>query len=201
VRDELGEGVDIRIDSNAAWTESTALVTIRRLEKYGLSNIEEPCGSLESNSKIRRRSKTPISTHSTRVIDVANAGLDVAVVNPIPVGGFARLRKQVSVAEERGLDVWLHSRGELGFATAAYLHFVAANRWLSLPNQTLMRPTEHMLTKEPKPTLEKGVMKLPEGPGLGVTLDTNSLDKYNSLFREVGEYNWLGGSGRSPPFF
>jgi len=201
VREAVGEGVALRVDANCAWSESTALRTVRELERYGLANVEEPCGTLEADAKVRRSMRTPVSAHSTRVSDVASYGLDAVVVNPLQVGGFARLKKQVAVAEDRGLDIWLHSRAELGFATAAYMHFAAANRYLIHPNQTLIRPTEHTLTREGKPRFMDGFMEVPLGPGLGVTLDEAALEKYAGVFREEGESDWLGGAGQSPPFY
>ena len=201
VREAVGEETILRVDANCAWTESTALLTIREFEKYGVGNVEEPCNGLAADSRIRRVLKTPISVHSTRVREVAKHGLDAAVVNPLMLGGFRRLKQQVAVAEDLGLDIWLHSRGELGFATAAYIQFHASTRYALLPSQSLMRPTEDFLTKEGKPEFEKGFMSLPSKPGLGVTLDYSKLDKYHDLFKEQGEYYWLNESGFSPPFY
>jgi L-alanine-DL-glutamate epimerase-like enolase superfamily enzyme len=201
VREAVGDEVLIRVDANCAWTESTALQTVREFEKYSVGNVEEPCRTLDSNGRIRSSVRTPISVHSTRVSEVARHGLDVVVVNPVPIGGLRRLKQQATIAEDLGLDMWLHSRAELGFATAAYIQFLASTRYTILPSQTLMRPTEDFLTKEGKPEFENGFMSLPEGPGLGVTLDPGKLDKYSQLFEEEGEYEWLSGSGRSPPFY
>ena len=201
IREAVGKDVVLRVDANCAWTESTALRTIREFERYTVDNVEEPCGTLEANARIRSSIKTPISVHSTRVMEVANHGLDIAVVNPLPIGGLQRLKQQVAIAEDRGIDVWLHSRGELGFATAAYLQFLSSTRYTLLPSQSLIRPTEDFLTKEGKPEFEKGFMSFPSKPGLGVTLDHSKLDKYNKLFEDEGEYYWLSESGFSPPFY
>jgi glucarate dehydratase len=201
VRQVLGDKVAIRVDANCSWTEPTAMQTVREFEKHDLANIEEPCGTLMADAKVRRSILTPVSAHTTKVSDVARAGLDSAVVNPLTIGGFAMTRKKVAIAESLGLDVWLHSRGELGFATAGYLHFVASNRSMVLPNQSLLRPTEHTLTKEGMPDFRNGFMPLPKGDGLGVTLDTQALDKYHGIFNDAGEFDWLSDTGRSPPFY
>jgi glucarate dehydratase len=201
VREAVGEGVTLRVDANCAWTESTALRTVREFENLSVGNVEEPCRTLEANGRIRSSVNLPISVHSTRVSELAKYGLDVAVVNPLSVGGFRRLKQQAAIAEDIGMDMWLHSRAELGFATAAYLQFLASTRHTILPSQSLIRPTEDFLTKEGKPQFENGFMSLPDAPGLGVTLDHGKLDKYNQLFEEEGEYEWLNGTGRSPPFY
>ncbi len=201
IREAVGENVILRADANGAWTESTAIRTVREFEKCSIGNVEEPCRTLEANARVRSSVSTPISVHSTKVREVANHGLDAAVVNPLPVGGFRRLRQQVSIAEDLGIDLWLHSRAELGFATAAYIQFLSATRYTVLPSQSLIRPTEDFLTKEGKPEFENGFIPIPAKPGLGVTLDHSKLEKYNRLFEEQGEFYWLNDSGRSPPFF
>ncbi|MFI5420814.1 MAG: mandelate racemase/muconate lactonizing enzyme family protein, partial [Nitrososphaerales archaeon] len=201
IREEVGEKIKLRVDANCAWTESTAMNTIRAIEKYELANIEEPSVTLEADAKIRRVVKTPISVHWPSPREVANYGLDAVVVNPLHFGGFYRTRKQFAIAEDLGLDIWLHSRCELGFGTAAYIHFLAAKRFSVLQSQSLIRPTKDFLTKEGKPTFENGVMHVPEGPGLGATLDTDKMEKYHQLFLELGEYQWLNSSGNSPPFY
>jgi glucarate dehydratase len=201
VREALGNDTALRIDANCAWTESTALRTVREIERYDVANIEEPCNGLAADARIRRVIKTPVSVHSTRVRDVAEHGLDSAVVNPLQLGGFRRLKQQIAVAEDSGIDVWLHSRGELGFATAAYMQFLASTRYVLLPSQSLMRPTEDMLTKEGMPRFENGFVQLSDKPGLGVTLDHSKLEKYHALFEEKGEYNNLSERGLSPPFY
>ena len=201
VREAVGEGVTLRVDANCAWTESTALRTIRGFENSSVGNVEEPCRTLEANGRVRSSVHIPISVHSTRVSEVAKHGLDVAVVNPLSIGGFRRLKQQAAIAEDAGLDMWLHSRAELGFATAAYIQFLASTRYTILPSQSLIRPTKDFLTKEGKPEFENGFMSLPDAPGLGVTLDHGKLDKYNQLFEEEGEYEWLSGTGQSPPFY
>jgi glucarate dehydratase len=200
VRQAVGEETAVRVDANCAWTEPTALRVLREFEKFGLANMEEPCSTLAADSRLRDVIKIPISAHTTRVTDVAQAGLDAAVVNPLNIGGFARTRKKVAIAEDLGLAMWLHYRGELGFGTAAYLHFIAANRHLKLPSQNLLRPEEHTLTKEGMPEFRDGVMSLPEGDGLGVTLDVSALEKYNGVFKDLGEFDWLNATGESPPF-
>ena len=202
IREGVGEETKIRADANCGWSESTALLTLRKMEEYCLDGIEEPSSGLPADSRIRKVIKIPISVHWPRVRDVADWGLDAVVMNPLNQGGFGRTKKHIAIAEDLGVDFWLHSRSELGIGTAAYIHFLATTRHLVQPSQAwTVRVSEDFLTKEGEPRFERGVIRIPEGEGLGVTLDVSKLEKYHQLFLDVGEYNWLNSTGKSPPFY
>ena len=69
-----------------------------------------------------------------------------------------------------------HSAGELGIATAAYLHLAAATP--ALPHALDTHATElagDVVAKGVIGLTERGTMRVPEGPGLGVALDPRSL--------------------------
>jgi O-succinylbenzoate synthase len=125
----LGRGNGrIRIDANAAWDVSRAVVALRRLGAYGLEYVEQPCRSIDELREIRSRTDVPIAVDETvrtsdapgrlRLRDVA----DVAVIKPAPVGGVRAALRIVdaldvpavisgSLDSSVGLDV--------GIATAA----------------------------------------------------------------------------------
>ncbi|MCK2127012.1 mandelate racemase, partial [Thauera aromatica] len=57
VRRAVGDEVDLFIDVNGAWTYDQALTTIRALEKYNLSKIEQPLPAWDLDGMARLRGK------------------------------------------------------------------------------------------------------------------------------------------------
>jgi glucarate dehydratase len=43
---------------------------------------------------------------------------------------------------------------------------------------------------------EQGAIRVPDGPGLGVTLDRDKLARYHALYRELGGYPYDRDPGR-----
>ena len=41
-REELGDGVDIRVDANSAWTPPEAIPRLKEMQSYGISAVEQP---------------------------------------------------------------------------------------------------------------------------------------------------------------
>ncbi|MBI1877866.1 MAG: hypothetical protein HYR94_06505, partial [Chloroflexi bacterium] len=83
------------------------------------------------------------------------------------------------------VDLALHSQGELGISMAAQLHLAA-----TLPGLTHAADAHyHHLTDDiiegGKLPHEQGGMRVPTGPGLGITLDRHKLMKYHELAREM----------------
>lgn len=87
--------------------------------------------------------------------------------------GFAR------AADVAGMPCWHGSGVDLGIAEAAYLHAAAASPACTLPSDVFGRLVrEHnLIDRDFRPDAE-GRIPVPEGPGLGVNLDRDALDRY-----------------------
>jgi len=82
------------------------------------------------------------------------------------------------VADAAGIPVWHGSEVDLGILDAASLHGCAAARNCILPSDiigTLVREDDLIL--EPL-SFCGGFARVPQGPGLGVTLDEAALEHY-----------------------
>jgi L-alanine-DL-glutamate epimerase-like enolase superfamily enzyme len=93
------------------------------------------------------------------------------------VGPF-QWRVLAGVAEQANLPVWHGSGLDLGIATAAQLHIAGATPNCELPgDQVGPWVREHSLVRTPFEVRE-GRVKIPEGPGLGVEVDLEALERY-----------------------
>ena len=189
IRDRLGPDVMLRIDSNQAYSLATARRLAAPLHDLGIRNWEDPVPTVEAMAELRRHCTIPFSTHNT---DVARAMAlkvpDAIVAGPASLGGIGRFVRFVGACEHAGVDVWCYS-GDSGVGSASYLHLCAALGWLREPNQSLFRMQPYdVITDGPFVPLHNTV-SVPEGPGLGVTLDPDKLAWGHRHFVENGPMN------------
>ena len=129
VRDALGPGGRLRIDVNGHWSVDEAVHAIRRLGRFDLEYVEQPCATVEELAKVRRRVDVPIAAdESIRRADdplrvVAHDAADIAVLKVQPLGG---VRSCLRIAEQIGLPVVVSSALETSVGIAAGLALAAA---------------------------------------------------------------------------
>ncbi|HEX2111553.1 MAG TPA: mandelate racemase/muconate lactonizing enzyme family protein [Gaiellaceae bacterium] len=193
VRAAIGPGRVLRLDANMGWRRETARRAVGLLEPLDIANVEEPVAGFEAMADVRRDSAIPFSAHTPDVELAATLGApDALVVGLGFAGGIAGTRRLIADCEERGVGFWFYS-GDLGIATAAYLHIAAATPYLSLPSQSLLRwTTEDVVVGGPF-SPERGVVAVPSGPGLGVDLDERALLRAVERFSREGAYDFYAG--------
>jgi glucarate dehydratase len=183
----------LRLDANMGWKLETAQTVLSQLEELDIANIEEPVGSFEEMAELRRSTAIPFSSH---IPDPARAAElrapDSIVIGLGFCGGIAGTRRFIAECDEAGVGFWFYS-GDLGIATAAYLHVAAATPYLDRPHQSLLRwTTDDVIAGGPfKP--ERGVVPVPAGPGLGVELDEKALARCVERFGREGSYDFYSG--------
>jgi muconate cycloisomerase len=98
--------------------------------------------------------------------------------------GLADFQRLEHVADVAGLPCWHGSEVDLGILEAAYVHSAAAGRACTWPSDIFGRLIRsHDLLVKP---LEVNVphVALPDGPGLGVDLDTDALAHFSTSEKE-----------------
>jgi glucarate dehydratase len=199
IRAALGPDRALRLDANMGWRLETARRALSLLEPFGVANVEEPVGSFAEMAELRRSTSIPFSAHTPDPELAAELGApDTLVIGLGFCGGIAGTRRFVAECEEAGVGFWFYS-GDLGIATAAYLHIAAATQFLEQPSQSLLRwTTEDVIVGGPF-SPECGVVPVPSGPGLGVELDEEALARGVERFAREGPFDFY--SGPSLPRF
>ncbi len=175
LRDALGPDAMIRIDSNQAFSLPSALALAPAFEAAGVRNWEDPCPDWTAMARLRARTTIPFSGHDTDLAKAVALGAPDAIVADVAgLGGFAAALRFVSACAGAGLDFWCYSGGS-GLETAAYLHLCAAHPHIREPNQSLLRWQPFDVIAEGPLSPRANHIALPDGPGLGVTLDPDRL--------------------------
>lgn len=185
VRQALGQDVRIIADANMAWSLEQAMRMAKELEKFNLFWLEEPivCDDLEGMSKISSEMEMWIGAGENaftafefeRMIKMRAA--DVLMPDVTRAGGITECIRIAKLISSSGFPFSPHFYGsELGFA--ATLHFVAATEGCIIVQRDISDvPMFREMLKEPI-EVEDGYAKAPMGPGLGIELDWEKLEKY-----------------------
>lgn len=210
IREAVGTGIEIGIDVNGAWTRAMAIRTIKKMEKYDLSHVEQPVAphDLDGMAHVRRHVDVPIlacdpvlATKYDILRIVEKQAADMINVDPIRAGGMLACKKNCAIAEAAGISVCTHSTEELGIGTAGVLHLVTSTPNFLTPNDNSYHHLSDDIITSPF-KYEKGYLRVPEGPGLGIKVDLKKLEKYHQLYksgklkhqkgipREGGGYFW-----------
>lgn len=129
VRAAIGSDGRVRVDANGAWDVDTAVRMVRRLDRFTLEYVEQPCRTVEDLAAVRRRVDVPVAADESirRAADplrvVALEAADIAVLKVAPLGGVAACLR---IAEQIGLPVVVSSALETSVGIAAGVALAAA---------------------------------------------------------------------------
>ena len=197
VRHAIGEDARLAIDANGGWDYFEALGALKRMDRYNLFMAEQPLPwwDIDGLARLRQKVSTPICadesateiSHLLQIIDKQAA--DVLFIKLAKVGGILKAQKWVSIAEAANLSVMCGCMGGSGFEAAHQGHFLAASAWMGRLEQENLGPmllhntfntvtpaiTDDLSVNVPR--YENGYFYPPDGPGLGVDLNEDLLDK------------------------
>lgn len=197
LRERLGAEVKIRVDGNEGYASVTEAVRVtRRQEEYDILLCEQPVAGFTGLARVASRIESPVmadesawTVHDILELDRLDAAecFSCYVTKP---GGLFRARQQAEVAEQLGMVCDIGGSIETGIGNAANLALGAA-----LPNAILpsvcpvSKPagadgpeiagiyyTDDLITEPFR--FEDGLVLAPEGPGLGIEVDREKIDRY-----------------------
>lgn len=187
VRAAIGER-PLQLDANGAWTLPTARGALRRLEAFDITWFEEPCETYEEMAALRQTSGCSFSTHMADLPKAARLGCpDAIVTNVNENGGIRGTANFIASCAAMGVGFRFHS-GETGIASAAYLQLSAAIEHVRGASQTLFRWYADDVIEGGPFLLKNGVVAVPDGPGLGVTLDRKALQRCHERYLSEGRF-------------
>ncbi|ODS81975.1 MAG: glucarate dehydratase [Cytophagaceae bacterium SCN 52-12] len=191
LRDAFPGDVPIRFDPNALWQVETAVAYGRELEPV-LEYLEDPVRGQEAMAEVRKQLKTPLATNmcttsfSEIVTSVQIGSEDIILSDHHFWGGLRASMVLAGICETFGRSLSMHSNSHLGISLAAMVHLGAA-----LPHLTYALDTHYPWQSEEviegrRIKFEEGAVAVPDGPGLGVTLDRKALQVLHENYLRCG---------------
>lgn len=199
VRHAVGEEACLMVDANQAYDRQAARRVGHALDSLDVFWFEEPLPNedLIGLGELRRAVRVPIAggeLDSTRFAfrDILTAdALDIIQPDLCMVGGFSEAVRIWHLAEAWHVRCYPHVWGSAIALTAA-LHFVATlppARMISGANPIVQRPALEF-DQTPNPlrdhllrdglVLERGTVRVPDGPGLGIEVDASAIEQYRT---------------------
>lgn len=185
---------DIRltVDANSAYTLADT-GRLRALDNFNLTYIEQPLAwdDLPDHAELQRRIATPLCLdESVASVQDARKGLAMGAGRVINlkvsrVGGHAEARRIHDLAQAFGVPVWCGGMLESGVGRAHNIHLS------TLPNFALPGDTSSASRYWAQDIIhealeaEGGLMPVPAGPGIGVTLNRELLERSAELQEEL----------------
>jgi L-Ala-D/L-Glu epimerase len=180
VRAAIGPWPALRVDANAAWTVDEAVAAIAALREHDLELVEQPCPTLDELAAVRRAAGVPIaadesiaSADDVRAAAAAGA-CDVVNVKLAPSGGFEAARAAIAAAREHGLEPFISSTLDGPWGIAAALQLAASERLSMACGLATLELFDARIARALPPP-RRGLMAVPQGPGLGVSVDDEAL--------------------------
>ncbi|MCL6632426.1 MAG: mandelate racemase [Alicyclobacillus herbarius] len=184
----------LRYDPNAALSVEEAVRFGRAIRDLNNDYLEDPTWGLNGNRRVRNLVGLPIATNTVVVNfeqlaeNILHPAIDVVLLDTTFWGGIRPCIKAAGVCETFQVSVGVHSSGELGIQLATMLHLGAV-----LPNLTFSADAHYHHLRDDiiaggKFQYMDGCIRVPEGPGLGVTLDEDKLGHYAEEYKRLGGY-------------
>ncbi len=197
VRRAVGDKVAIRVDANQgyrSWKE--AVDTIVRMQSAGIAYAEQLVDGVEELAQVARRCPVPVMADESvwterDVVRIARleAAQYISTYYTKP-GGLWKAKRLLTVAGAHRMQSDINGSGEMGIGNAANLHLAASCPEVTLAGtipvtstaqtqrtQTAGRKYMDDIIEEPF-AYENGHLVVPDGPGLGITVNEEKLRKY-----------------------
>jgi o-succinylbenzoate synthase len=178
--------VPLMVDANGDYTLADAPV-LKQLDDFNLMMIEQPLSysDIYEHSLLQPQLRTPLCLDESllTLADVSTAlslkACRIINIKQGRVGGLLPSLRIAKYARERGVGVWSGGMDETGIGRALNIH-LQADPAFTLPGDTSeTRNYFHEDIIDPPVILDtEGYISIPEGPGLGITVDPARLAKY-----------------------
>ena len=189
LRKLLGDGVRLMVDANCAYDTLTALQVGRRLEGEGVAWFEEPVAPelLDGYVKLAEALDMPIAGGETEFTRWAfkdilvRRAMDIIQPDIGRVGGFSEARKIAALASAFDVPVGPHTGASSAVAIVASMQWAAAlPNMLTFEHMYPPNPLRENLLVEPLPVPKNGLINVPQGPGLGITVNEQALARFRT---------------------
>ena len=195
----------LRYDPNCGLSVADSVRVIDRISDLNNDYLEDPTWGLNGMRAIRRpglllATNTLVVDFEQLATNVLDPAIDVILLDTTFWGGIRPSIKAAAICETFQLPISVHSSGELGIQLATMLHLGAV-----LPNLTYAADAHYHHLRDDvivggKMPYANGTIAVPSGPGLGVELDRDKVEKFAEEYQRLGNYTYDRDPGR-PSWF
>jgi L-alanine-DL-glutamate epimerase-like enolase superfamily enzyme len=183
-RKTFGDGITIYVDANGSYDSAKAIEVGKMLEAHNVAWYEEPCPfeEYDQTKRVADALKVPVAggeqdTSFPRfrqmirdtVVDIVQPDLNYN-------GGFIRTIRVANLAASRNMPTTPHSP-KADPNEAYVLHFVSRTPNAGPFQEYDAAPRKRATWYTPSMEVKNGMLEVPTGPGLGITIDPAVLAK------------------------
>ncbi|MFC1526341.1 mandelate racemase/muconate lactonizing enzyme family protein, partial [Candidatus Latescibacterota bacterium] len=185
IQKEIGEEAVLRPDANSGYGPEEAVEQMRKMRDLGVRFFEDPCSREHLDHLVRCREEIGmgilvnmgVSTPESVTELLVRGAADMLMPDTPSSGGLLRVKKVAEVAAPWKVPCLMHCAHDLGLKTAAITHVAASTANFSGPSDTCYHGLVDDILTEPLQFVD-GRLRVPTGPGLGVEVDEEKLEKY-----------------------
>lgn len=197
---EFGPDVPLRIDPNSAWTVDTSVWVGKELAKElsGGGYLEDPTAGLEGMSQVRKRllaegidvplaSNVATTSFNHLPESIRLDSVQIILCDHHYWGGMRQVQHLAKLAKTFGIGLSMHSNSHLGVSLMGMAHVAAATPHLTYACDTHY-PWQSALDEVVdggRVEIKNGCVRIPDNPGLGVSLDYDQLERGKERYRKV----------------
>lgn len=180
--------IELTVDANSAYTLAD-IDTLRRIDEFELHYIEQPLhwDDLVDHAALAPQMRTPLCLDESLTSPArVTAALDLNACSVVNVkvgrvGGLESVRRIHDICVGRGVPMWCGGMLETGVGRAHNIH-IATMPGFVYPGDTASASRTYVrdLVEQPLEAVN-GVMAVPPGSGIGVTLDRPFLDSITEV--------------------
>ena len=180
----IGPDIALMLDTNCHFTVDEAIEKARQMQRYNLMWFEEPVTPVDdyaAMARIRKEGGVPTAAGENlgNLLDVKRIieadAVDYVQPDAIKMGGISECWKALNLAREMGVKAEPHSPF-YGPGLIASVHLCAAAQDEILAEFFYADLQNNPVGKLARP--EGGRMQVAQGPGLGIEVDEDMLEKY-----------------------
>lgn len=174
----------LMVDANAAYTLGDA-AHLAALDRFDLMMIEQPLDydDVRDHAQLQQQLRTAIcldeSIHTVRAAEEAIALKACRIINIKPgrVGGHRESVRLHDICADHGIPVWHGGMLESGMGRAHNIHLASLSNF-SLPGDIAASKRYFVpdLIEPPIDVGSDGMVQVPTGPGIGVSVDWDRVD-------------------------
>jgi L-alanine-DL-glutamate epimerase-like enolase superfamily enzyme len=161
---------ELRVDANCGWTVKHTIAMLPVLEEFGVTVLEQPLvpQDLDGLAEIRRRATIPLiadeSCLTSHDIPRLAGKVDGINIKLAKCGSLREALRMIAIARAHHMTVMVGCMIESSLAITAAAHFTPLVDIVDLDGAALLADDPFVGA-----TIHGGQVRLPSGPGLGVT--------------------------------